>query len=289
MKPVETNQLIESIDHHTMSRPFGIYNVNIPKEENCALYIHCHTEAELFCLKSGKLDFVIEDTHYALNAGDCIFIPPMLIHGAYKDTDAECSFTAIVFSLELISSYYAASGYISLLGLYPQQCVYYVNHEDISNHKLLTAITNIPEIENYDMFSNELSIVGAIYIIYQELYNLCFSGISSPTNDHSIAEATDYIKMHFSENISLKDLASAAGFSEGYFGHYFTDKMGISPFSYINKVRIANASNLLATTNMPVTSVAFASGFDNISYFNRTFKKIIGVTPSAYRRSASLQ
>ena len=58
----------------------------------------------------------------------------------------------------------------------------------------------------------------------------------------------------------------------------------ISPFEYLNYIRIIHASKLLKSTKKLITDIASECGFDNISYFNRVFKRIMGITPNAYRK-----
>jgi len=278
------NTLIDNIDHHTASRPFGIYHITEAKETTLALYRHCHTEAEVFLLTEGKLDFIIEESHYHMTAGDCIFIPPMLIHSALKNTDNFCRFSAIVFDMSIIDSN-PDSPYLNAINSNKEQCVFVIENGSPAKKSITNAFSSLPTNDDYDMNSCELKIKGAILTIWQEFYNSCFSKIKSSSLKKELLNTLSYIQNHFSENITLKDLALSAGLSTGYLGHYFTSHMGLSPFAYINKVRIVNAGNLLTSTDKSVTEIAMLSGYDNLSHFNRSFRKIMGVTPSVYRRN----
>ena len=69
------------------------------------------------------------------------------------------------------------------------------------------------------------------------------------------------------------------------FFKYFKEFNRMTPTEYINHYRIGQAENMLKTTDLPITDVSFASGFDNVSYFIKTFKKMMGVTPNRFRKN----
>ena len=72
-----TNKPIENYVHKTQSRPFSLHHITVPPYHQ-VLYLHCHTELELFYLVSGTVDFFIEERKFTLNSGDAIMVPPGL-------------------------------------------------------------------------------------------------------------------------------------------------------------------------------------------------------------------
>ena len=101
---------------------------------------------------------------------------------------------------------------------------------------------------------------------------------------HSINEVA--FKIFFDHNfqlpISIAELAFEASVSETYFRREFKLYFGLSPVAYIQKIRIENAKSLLLTGYYQVSEVAVRCGFDSISYFSTTFKKLCGITPTEY-------
>ncbi len=97
------------------------------------------------------------------------------------------------------------------------------------------------------------------------------------------------IKQHadqtFCFNPTLKELSVLYHKNEKYLGRLFKNEMGISFHGYCLRLRLEKAENLLLNTSDKVIDVALECGFDNISYFNRTFKKQYGVSPMEYRVS----
>jgi len=97
--------------------------------------------------------------------------------------------------------------------------------------------------------------------------------------------AISYIQDHFAEEISLSDVAGTAGMSESAFSHFFKRRTNRNFIDYLNDIRTGHASKLLYETTHTVSEICYASGFNNISNFNRIFKRKKGVTPSEYRRN----
>ncbi len=90
-----------------------------------------------------------------------------------------------------------------------------------------------------------------------------------------------YIHTHLTERMTLKDLAGAAGMSRSRFAEVFRQTMKKTPVEYVNDLRCHHAKALLLSGRYSVSDACFFSGFDNLSYFSRTFHRYMGVSPSA--------
>ena len=103
-----------------------------------------------------------------------------------------------------------------------------------------------------------------------------------------IADALLYIDAHFGEVLVLENLAKTAGYSVPQFSRLFSELCGITPMRYVTIVRIQHAAQLLLSTAVPVTNVAFSYGFESLEVFERQFKRYFSVSPSAYRHGTHL-
>lgn len=83
--------------------------------------------------------------------------------------------------------------------------------------------------------------------------------------------------------ISIADIAATVDFSESHFMRYFKETMGTSFVDYLRDYRLTMASRLLTTSDSAILDIASETGFDNLSYFNRVFKKKYGMTPRQFR------
>ena len=87
------------------------------------------------------------------------------------------------------------------------------------------------------------------------------------------------------QNITLEELAEYAHLSEGQFCRSFKELTGMTPFRYLIRYRILQSCNQLLLTDKKVTEIALSCGFNNISYYNRAFFKIMRMTPTEYRKT----
>lgn len=94
----------------------------------------------------------------------------------------------------------------------------------------------------------------------------------------------DYVNEHLAEELYLDVLAEKLNLSSGYLSSYFKEKTGMNIVDYINETRITKARSLLADNRMKVHDAAKAVGYQNITSFNRMFKKYTGLTPTEFRK-----
>ena len=109
-------------------------------------------------------------------------------------------------------------------------------------------------------------------------------------NEHQIENLKKvllYINENYSSPIRLDDLALLINLNAQYFCRYFKENIGKTVTEYINEIRIEKAAEALAETNDKIINIAQDTGFDNIGYFIRRFKKEKGLTPTEYRKRAS--
>ena len=85
--------------------------------------------------------------------------------------------------------------------------------------------------------------------------------------------------------MTVGELAAVCHFSECYFMRFFKQYMNMTCVEYMNQYRMEIAAERLASGRESITDIALDTGFNNISYFNRVFKKSFGMTPKAYRQA----
>ncbi|MBE0536270.1 MAG: helix-turn-helix domain-containing protein [Phycisphaerae bacterium] len=98
-----------------------------------------------------------------------------------------------------------------------------------------------------------------------------------------IRPAIDFIEMHYAEPLTLTRIARAAYLSVSRLAHLFKEQMGITVIDYLTHVRIGHARRLLLTTEKSCSKISFEVGYNNQSYFTRTFKETVGMTPRQFR------
>lgn len=96
---------------------------------------------------------------------------------------------------------------------------------------------------------------------------------------------SEYIEIHYMENIRLKDLAELIGFSEGHFTRIFREKFGVTFVQYLTKCRISHSKELLLDTSVPIEQIAYRVGINSYSYFCTCFKRLCGISPGEFRKN----
>jgi len=141
--------------------------------------------------------------------------------------------------------------------------------------------TQVIEPEQYDsmlrllaMFAEHLSVIcNSIEIQDQEV------------EPKLVSQAKRYIQEHYSERISLDEAAQAVNVSTRHFCKVFKASTGMTFTDYLARVRVEQAKLLLGNPHLRVSEIAFEAGFESISQFNRSFKRIAGHSPTQYREA----
>jgi AraC-like DNA-binding protein len=98
-----------------------------------------------------------------------------------------------------------------------------------------------------------------------------------------IWKARKFIDQHSSEELSLKKVAKAVSISANHLSEKFKQVTGINFVDYIARTRFEKARDFLKNSNLRISEIAFAAGFQSLSQFNRVFKKLAGKSPTEYR------
>lgn len=104
----------------------------------------------------------------------------------------------------------------------------------------------------------------------------------------NITKAVTYMQTHYHDPITLDEIAAISGYSKYYFIKQFQNQLNITPIQYLTKIRIQKAAELLRTTNSTIIEIAAAVGYANANYFNKAFRKVIGVSAGTFRDSKDI-
>lgn len=107
----------------------------------------------------------------------------------------------------------------------------------------------------------------------------------SPNAPPSVSKAGNYIRQHATEPIHLPEVARHAGLSVQHFCEVFRTHAGLTFTQFLNRVRVEKAKALLQNNSKRIAEIGFACGFESVTTFNRTFKRVVAVAPGKYRLS----
>ena len=121
--------------------------------------------------------------------------------------------------------------------------------------------------------------------IFLHHYTLLPASNSDSAVGSILQNALIYINAHYTNSLSLNQVATHAKCSPTYLSELFHNKIGMTITQYINVMRLKHAKKLLISSDLPIMSIAFESGFSSLASFNRNFLEIEKVSPSVYRKS----
>ena len=139
--------------------------------------------------------------------------------------------------------------------------------------RVMTAKQYASIVQLLSIFAEHLSIVSNQVVVQRQ-------NAEPPV----ITKAKAFIEQHHAEDLSLGEVAKAANTSTFYFCKMFKKATGINFTSYLSRLRVEKAKNLLLNPNLRVSEIAFEVGFQSLTHFNRVFKKIAGQSPTEYRQ-----
>ena len=247
---------------------------------------HWHLSAEFIMALKDECVFRINEEEYTLRAGEIILIWPAQLHQTIRSPEE--GHIILQFSSDLLNScddinmHYHALQKLSLfgeekaaardyLGGKLRECLgLYERQEPVSETKMRLRI--------YEML---------LYLCETQLNDLMAQPSGSRKNNETfirIQNACNFIKKNCKENISQKDAADVSGFSPFYFSRIFREYTQESFSEYLTRQRIQNALQLLYQESVPITDVAYLSGFQSISNFSKVFKNVMNCSPLQYRK-----
>ena len=287
MNSLEYENLLENKTHADPMFPYNTYLCSIPLDFN-SVSLHWHEFMEIIYIKKGKGNVTVDFTTHYVEEGDIIIILPGHIHGISQHEGYSMEYENILFQTSLL--YSADSdprtvGYFQpyfsleyeLPWLFDDTCFF---HEALSS-----CIDAIDDLCSKKPDYYELSVKGHLF----HFFYLLFSSQGTPVTfnrDKSldkVKQIVSYIESHYTEPITVQSTADYLGFSESHFMKFFKQHLHTTFTSYLNGYRLTIAARLLLTEDDSILSISERTGFNNLSYFNRLFKKEYQMSPRAYR------
>lgn len=275
----------ESKQHGTYDFPFEFYHV----DQNHPQYImsyHWHVEYELIRVLSGELRVTLNENTIEAKAGDLLFVNSGVLHAAMP---AACVYECLVFDMD--SFLHSTTVCKTLMQGLSDSTVAIRDYFPPSRTDIREITDRIFETMRDRRPGCELTVFGLFYAFFGLIYQ-CHDyvrddqkkgrGYKRLTQMRSVLEL---IELHYAEPLTLPMLSNAAGMTPKYFCRFFAMMTHRKPMEYLNHYRIEKACYELSVPDASVTDVAYACGFNDLSYFIKTFKRFKGVTPGKYLKT----
>lgn len=267
----------KNLDYYSMPRFIHVGKVKV--RDGWIYHEHHHVEYEWIYILKGKINYWCNGTCVEASAGDFYYIQPGQSH-------REESITGDVEFIYLTFYYLNLKGQANYLIPYPgipeEQVIRNVDKEF---KNLFNEIYN--EAQEKRPGSKEIIEALLLYMTWliRRKLNIKYRSADGVDGKVDIVNrAIEFVKVNCCENITLPDIAAECCISKDYLSHIFKNITGISPMQYLLRVRVDEAKVLLTTTSKPIGNISESLGFEDQAYFSRTFRRVVGKSPAAFRK-----
>ena len=269
----QTRKLIyETLDHYWVMYP---YKLTFGKKGSNSSSDWIHKDIELNLVTQDSVWVTLNGRRIKVNEGELFCVNSYVAHSFEFSSNSR--YTHLIISTKYLNEH----------GVDPSKLVF---NEIIRDPKIVDFFENLKSDnlfgDRYGITSAQGSILRLIAYIasrysVERAPNENENSISSYGSDFEYTrKAIDYITDNLQSELTLEEISSAIGISKYHFSHIFNRITGNTLIEYINKVRCEYAKTLLQSGDISVKEAAISSGFNNFSYFAKTFKKHIGYLPS---------
>ena len=280
-------ELKENKPHGTKDDPFSTYHIE-NAGRSFQIPVHWHDEFEIIYVRSGFLTVSISGESYIGKTGEAFVVSPGNLHLMGSQTGTVDYYT-FLFPLKYIS--FRTDDMLDEKLLEPLNSGHLMICPRVKDtaKELCEQLIKIYEAKNDESESKITTQVRTKIILLQFILEMWKKGFVTE-NDTSgrntvEKEMVSYIQQNFTGTISLKEFGEQFHLSEKYISRYFKEHFHITISQYVTYLRLKHAKQLLQDTDIPVTEIAMQSGYQNISYFIRSFKKTYEVSPLQYRKN----
>lgn len=245
---------------------------------------HYHPEYELTLILEGSGERMVGDSHEYFFPGDLVLLGPGLPHTWVSESISAA--VVIQFTETFIAPLlqYPECSRVRELLARASQGLYFPSKEV---ERLLAVIDQLPATRAVSRITGLLDVLEALAVpevLSTPLASAYFQPSLGRKTEGRIGKVFQYVHQHSSETVSLKEIAALINLSESAFCKFFKRTTGRTFSDYLADIRIGHACQLLSESDETISEIAYRSGFDSLTYFNRMFLRKKGVRPREFRR-----
>lgn len=286
---VQTNMQGEELrEHGTHLFPVACYLDLLPRDE---IPWHWHNELELGLIVSGSVVVETGSETRQLHAGEGFFFNSNVLHAAALVDADSCEIHSVVFHPRAISG--NTDNIIWQKYLKPlmenQTCPGFdLTPETVWQNQVLDCLDSLWRAAEQEPFGyeiqirNELSTIVALLSENQPVVSKKSFGKAQRDNAR-IKEMLTFIQANYDRELTIEDIASACSISASECIRCFRATIGTTPIAYLKSYRLQQAALKLQLSGDKISAIAESCGFQEMSYFAKSFKEVYGCTPSEYR------
>ncbi|MCM1181922.1 MAG: AraC family transcriptional regulator [Roseburia sp.] len=287
--PLPPLQINESGAHGTPAFPVAIYNDDVT--ENYVNW-HWHEEFETGFVLEGSILIECGNGKYVLSKGDIFFINSNVLHSMSNNAPPHTAlFKSITFHGSVVGGNEGSVFYNKyLLPVLSNSNLrdFVITENDNYHQEILTMLTNIWDAVCFETPDYELIVRGELSNLFRILVHLPESTIPLSPESNYLQESRvqtlpDYMHAHYADKLTLENLSEAASISKSEVLRCFKAVIGQSPIQYLKNYRLQTAACMMRNTNYSISAICELCGFEDNSYFSKSFKELFHCTPREYK------
>lgn len=254
--------------------------------------LHCHEELELnFIMNAKGARRVVGDHIGEIDDLELILIGSNLPHvwQTHKCKSKEIREITIQFHKDLFDEKFLRRNQLSFIRNMLEKSAKGIQFAKPAIQQITPRLTVLNQKQGFDSVLELLSILHDLSISrnMHTLSDATFSNAELSYNSRRIERAIEYMNHSFQKQVTLTEVSKLANMTDASFSRFFKARTGITFMDSLLEMRLGHASRLLIDTTQSIAEVAYNCGFNNISNFNRLFKKKKGCTPREFRENYS--
>ncbi len=295
--PINSNRM-ETTRIGTFDFPLAVHENELKKNVLGFVNWHWHYEFQLTYVVRGTISVFFNQQTIDLHEGQGIYINPEVLHMIRDRYDSDAMFISLDVSPKLLTSFPNSvfeRSYVKPVFCSSAADAVILDPGVFWQKKILDEAMSIELDYKSRSFGWELAVSSSLYAIWKELVCHLHESLTehdAPAADGArmrrnqrIKEILSYIREHFTEKITLDEIAKHLHLSTNECCRFFKKNMNCTLFEYITEYRLSKSMELLEHTDLPVSQIAYESGFGSSSYFIEKFRKNVGMTPAAFRKA----
>lgn len=281
-----TGGYYEQKRHGDAGFDFNIYPCTIPGDFP-RVALHWQDGMELVVIRSGAGVVRAGFERFDAAAGDVFVFTPGMLHGIEQADGQRMDYENILFSLDLLGGREDVCTERYLLPMQAGRITLPVRLRpgERGYDRLLSCLNHLDEANRLRPVGYELAVKGALMELLALLLELGErpAPVGNPADGQRLKEVLGWIEAHYAGRITVADAAAVCNLSQSHFMRWFKESTGSSFVAYLNDYRLLMAAEALRRGGDGILTISGQCGFENLSYFNRCFKKRFGLPPSRYR------
>lgn len=285
--------LKESVSHITPEFPYVTNLDNLHTYPESCFPWHWHNEVEFFYMRHGTLDYHLPSGVYTFREGEGGFVNSNILHMTRSKDALPCVLEEHIFLPEFIGGHPGSvllEKYILPITCNPSFELYRFDLTKEKDRQIIPLLRQAFDLYNSKEPFYEFKIRETLTQIWMLIFEIV-SGLKMPirsaVTSERIKNMMSFIAAHYSEKITLEQIAESGFISIRECCRCFQENLGQTPFSYLSDYRLRRSCDLLLNTDLSITTISTTCGFGRSSYFGKLFREKFHCSPREFRSSGS--